>query len=101
MSPITHTPLVDYAVPGPGDYYQLPFARQKTVVIEPYAYDIDGKQVLLTSISKPVGVNGKALDVRLRLPPELHARAAMVAEAQHKSLNAWVQDVIEKGVATV
>lgn len=38
---------------------------------------------------------------RLRLPPELHARAAMVAEAQHKSLNAWVQDVIEKGVATV
>ncbi len=60
---ITHTPLVDYAVPGPGDYYQLPFARQKTVVIEPYAYDIDGKQVLLTSISKPVVVNGKALGV--------------------------------------
>lgn len=38
---------------------------------------------------------------RLRLPPELHARAAMVAEAQHKSLNAWVQDVIEKGISAV
>ena len=36
---------------------------------------------------------------RLRLAPELHARAAVVAEAHGKSLNAWVADVIEKGVA--
>jgi len=60
---ISNTPLVDYATPGPGDYYQLPFTRQKTVVIEPYAYAIDGKNVLLTSISKPVVVNGKTLGV--------------------------------------
>jgi len=60
---ISNTALVDYAVPGAGDYYQLPFTRQKTVVIEPYAYAIDGKEVLLTSISKPVVVNGKALGV--------------------------------------
>jgi len=60
---ISNTALVDYAVPGPGDYYQLPFTRQKTVVIEPYAYPVDGKQVLLTSISKPVVVNGKVLGV--------------------------------------
>lgn len=36
---------------------------------------------------------------RLRLSPELHARAAMVAEARGKSLNAWVSDVIEKNIA--
>ena len=36
---------------------------------------------------------------RLRLAPELHARAAMVAEAHGKSLNTWVSDVIEKNLA--
>lgn len=36
---------------------------------------------------------------RLRLSPELHARAAMAAETQGKSLNAWVADVIEKSIA--
>ncbi|RFC35606.1 MAG: putative nuclease of the RNAse H fold, HicB family [Candidatus Nitrotoga sp. SPKER] len=35
---------------------------------------------------------------RLRLAPELHARAAMVAEARGKSLNTWVSDVIEKNI---
>lgn len=35
---------------------------------------------------------------RLRLSPELHARAAMVAETKGKSLNAWVSEVIERGV---
>jgi predicted HicB family RNase H-like nuclease len=36
---------------------------------------------------------------RLRLPPELHARAALAAETQGKSLNAWVAEMIEHGVA--
>lgn len=36
---------------------------------------------------------------RLRLAPELHARAAMVAEARGKSLNTWVSEVIEKSIA--
>lgn len=35
---------------------------------------------------------------RLRLEPELHARAAMVAEARGKSLNSWVSDAIEKSI---
>lgn len=35
---------------------------------------------------------------RLRLEPELHARAAMSAEARGKSLNAWVSDAIEKSI---
>lgn len=35
---------------------------------------------------------------RLRLQPELHARAAIVAETQGKSLNTWVSEVIAKHV---
>lgn len=36
---------------------------------------------------------------RLRLPPELHARAAMAAEMHGQSLNTWVSDVIEKSIS--
>jgi predicted HicB family RNase H-like nuclease len=37
--------------------------------------------------------SGKIL---LRLPPEVHARAAMMAEAQGKSLNQWAADVLAR-----
>jgi len=36
---------------------------------------------------------------RLRLAPELHARAAMLAETRGKSLNTWVSEVIEKSIS--
>ena len=35
---------------------------------------------------------------RLRLQPELHARAALIAQTQGKSLNTWVSEVIAKNV---
>lgn len=35
----------------------------------------------------------------LRVDPALHARAAMLAQAQGKSLNAWAQDVLAQAVA--
>jgi predicted HicB family RNase H-like nuclease len=35
---------------------------------------------------------------RLRLPPELHARAAIMAATKGKSLNAWVADAIERSI---
>ncbi len=38
---------------------------------------------------------------RLRLAPELHARAAMVAETHGKSLNTWVTDAIEKSITAI
>lgn len=34
----------------------------------------------------------------LRLPPEIHAAAAMAAEANGKSLNQWATEVIDKAV---
>ncbi|MDQ0319347.1 methyl-accepting chemotaxis protein/methyl-accepting chemotaxis protein-1 (serine sensor receptor) [Pararhizobium capsulatum DSM 1112] len=57
------TPLVDYDKSGVGDYYQLPFKAQKPVVIEPYSYAVDGKDVMMTSLAAPVTVDGKPLGV--------------------------------------
>jgi predicted HicB family RNase H-like nuclease len=37
---------------------------------------------------------------RLRLQPELHARAALVAQTQGKSLNNWVSEAIEKSIVS-
>lgn len=37
--------------------------------------------------------------VMLRLEPSLHAKAAMSAEAQGKSLNAWAQEALQKAVS--
>lgn len=37
---------------------------------------------------------------RLRLKPELHARAAIAAETKGKSLNTWVSEVIERSIAS-
>lgn len=34
--------------------------------------------------------------IMLRIPPEIHAKAAMLAEAHGKSLNAWVSEVLDK-----
>lgn len=32
--------------------------------------------------------------IMLRVPPEVHAKAAMIAEANGKSLNAWVTELL-------
>ena len=37
--------------------------------------------------------------VMLRLDPSIHARAAMQAESQGKSLNAWAQEALVKAIA--
>ncbi len=35
---------------------------------------------------------------RLRLSPELHAKAALAAESKGKSLNTWIADVVERAI---
>ena len=60
---IVHDPLVDYTVPGAGDYYLLARDSQKTVVIEPYEYPVDGKTVLITSVAMPIIEDGKSVGV--------------------------------------
>ncbi len=53
--------LVDYDKPGIGDYYILPVTTGKTVLLEPYIYPIEGKNVLMTTISLPIADNGKTV----------------------------------------
>ena len=57
-NPVVHN-LVDYETPGSGDYYLLPRQRQKDVIIEPYVYAYNGKDVMLTSIASPIIRDGK------------------------------------------
>ena len=54
-------PLRDYEVPGAGDWYRKPRELKKAVFMEPYTYEMGGKNVLLTTISVPVLNNGTFL----------------------------------------
>jgi len=38
--------------------------------------------------------------VMLRLDPSLHAKAAMTAQAQGKSLNVWAQEALQKAISS-
>jgi methyl-accepting chemotaxis protein len=60
---IVNEPLLDYTVPGAGDYYILAHDQLKPVVIEPYVYPIDGKPQLITSLVAPITIDGKAVGV--------------------------------------
>ena len=53
--------LVDYDKPGAGDYYLLPVNTGKPVLVEPYVYPVDGKDVLMTTISVPIKVGDKVV----------------------------------------
>jgi len=57
-------PLLDYEVPGAGDYYLIPRKNNSEHMIDPYLYDIDGKEVFLVTISSPIqDSNGKFIGV--------------------------------------
>ncbi len=55
--------LKDYDTPGKGDYYQIPKTTKLESIIDPYFYEIDGKQVLLTTLSVPIIINGNFVGV--------------------------------------
>jgi methyl-accepting chemotaxis protein len=44
----------NYDVPGDGDYYQIPKQTGRETVIEPYVYNVGGKDVLMTSLCVPI-----------------------------------------------
>ena len=46
--------LTDYEIVGAGDYYLLPKTTKKTVLTEPYYYKVQGKDVLIASITMPI-----------------------------------------------
>ena len=49
-----NTPLVDYDKPGAGDYYLLAKNSGNETILDPYEYEIGGKNVLLTSVVVPI-----------------------------------------------
>jgi len=55
--------LVDYEKPGAGNYYVLPKQLNRSVAIEPYLYPVGGKEVLLSSVSVPIVLDGKLVGV--------------------------------------
>ena len=55
--------LVDYIVPGAGDYYLIPRDSGKDYVTEPYLYPVNGKDVLIISVASPIMYNGKVVGV--------------------------------------
>jgi methyl-accepting chemotaxis protein len=56
-------PLLDYNVPGAGDYYLLALHSGNETVIEPYVYKVNNKDTLMTSLVVPIKVGGKTLGV--------------------------------------
>ncbi|WP_019644710.1 methyl-accepting chemotaxis protein [Novispirillum itersonii] len=51
--------LVDYDKPGAGDYYLLPKQTGRKIAIEPYPYPVAGKELLITTISMPLKIDGR------------------------------------------
>lgn len=46
-----------------GDYYLCPKDNRRRCVVGPYLYPVDGKEVLLATVSAPVMLNGKLIGV--------------------------------------
>jgi methyl-accepting chemotaxis protein len=56
-------PLIDYEVPGAGDYYLLARNSGNETIINPYSYEVAGQQVLITSLVAPIRIDGKVVGV--------------------------------------
>ncbi|WBW95628.1 methyl-accepting chemotaxis protein [Oceanirhabdus sp. W0125-5] len=54
-------PLIDYDIEGAGDYYLLAKKSKEEIILDPFSYEIDGKNVLLTSLVVPIIDNGNFL----------------------------------------
>jgi methyl-accepting chemotaxis protein len=52
-------PLVNYEVPGPGDYYLIPKKTGSETMIEPYWYLINGQNRLITTLAVPIKKAGR------------------------------------------
>jgi methyl-accepting chemotaxis protein len=53
--------LVDYTVPGPGDYYIIPLRTGNETLVEPYFYPINGVERLITTTAVPIRRNGRVI----------------------------------------
>jgi methyl-accepting chemotaxis protein len=60
---VKSTVLTSYTEPGAGDYYLIAHRSGKEKVLEPYAYEVGGKSVLMTTLAAPIVVGGKTVGV--------------------------------------
>lgn len=51
-------PLTDY---DSADFYQLARGTRQETILEPYTYEIDGRQIWLTSLVVPIVIDGRVL----------------------------------------
>ena len=51
---IVLVPLEGYTEEGIGDYYLIPEQNRQEIILDPYIYPIEGKDVLLTSLVVPI-----------------------------------------------
>lgn len=49
----------DYETPGLGDFYLVPRQTKKETLISPYYYEVDGEQVLMTTLAIPIVENDR------------------------------------------
>lgn len=58
------SPILDYDDPGSaGDFYNISFRSGKEAIIEPYYYELEGKNVLITSLTVPIKRDGRVIGV--------------------------------------
>ena len=60
---ISVAPLEDYDKPGPGDYYLKARNSGTETIIDPYSYNVGGKETLLVTVSVPILENGQVIGV--------------------------------------
>jgi len=53
--------LVDFEIPGDGDYYLLSKNSGQMQFLEPYMYEVGGKAMLITSIAAPIFLNDREI----------------------------------------
>jgi methyl-accepting chemotaxis protein len=54
----TVTPILNYTVPGAGNYYLIARETKNETLIEPYLYEVEGKEILITTVTVPVIIDG-------------------------------------------
>ncbi|AEV85837.1 Methyl-accepting chemotaxis protein mcpA [Actinoplanes sp. SE50] len=91
-------PLVDYDKPGAGDWYLQPKANSKSLVVDPYVYQVNGKDVLMTTATAPILSGGRFLGVVTADLALADLRTAVTAE---KPYGTGYQALLTAGGAVV
>lgn len=60
---VESVPLEGYDQNGIGDYYLLPFKAGHEILMDPFPYEVKGKEILMTTVAVPVKSGGKVLGV--------------------------------------